>query len=38
MILVGAGSPTIHDKNQQSPKPALTPPTKQMYREFIGKM
>jgi hypothetical protein len=37
MIFVGAGSPTIYDKNQQFPKPA-PPPTKQMYREFIGKM
>jgi len=38
MIFVGAGSPTIYDKNQQFPKPAPTPPTKQMYRELIGKM
>jgi energy-converting hydrogenase Eha subunit F len=38
MIFVGAGSPTIYDKNQQFPKPAPTRPTKQMYREFLGKM
>jgi hypothetical protein len=38
MIFVGTGSPTIYDKNQQFPKLAPTPPTKQMYREFIGKM